>query len=239
MKSLYTQEEFDNAKSETKLPVECYKCQKVFGAKKKFINLVLKKYITTSGKKYAEQGCKYCSKSCKNKSMAISPLVYCKRCKKEFYKIPAEVKKHPNHFCSRSCAATYNNTHKTHGTRRSKLEKYLEEQLVLVYSELPIDFNKKDAINSELDIYIPSIKLAFELNGIYHYEPIHGQSKLDQIQNNDNRKFQACLKSGIELYIIDTSKFSYFKEAKAKEFLDIITRVIDTKLHIINNSKNE
>jgi len=45
----------------------------------------------------------------------------------------------------------------------------------MLYPDLVIHFNKKDAINSELDIYIPSLKLAFELNGIFHYEPIFGK----------------------------------------------------------------
>ena len=50
----------------------------------------------------------------------------CTNCGKKFYKRPAEQKKTKNHFCSRSCAATYNNTHKKFGIRRSKLEKWLE-----------------------------------------------------------------------------------------------------------------
>jgi predicted HNH restriction endonuclease len=36
-------------------------------------------------------------------------LVKCKCCEKEFNKFPKEVKKSPNHFCSRSCAAKINN----------------------------------------------------------------------------------------------------------------------------------
>lgn len=42
-------------------------------------------------------------------------------------------RKTSNCFCSQSCAATYNNTHKTVGIRRSKLEIYLEEQLPKLY----------------------------------------------------------------------------------------------------------
>lgn len=36
-------------------------------------------------------------------------LVICKNCGKEFEKSSTEVRKHPNHFCSRSCSATFNN----------------------------------------------------------------------------------------------------------------------------------
>ena len=146
----------------------------------------------------------------------------------------SQVKKVKNNFCSQTCAGTYNSTHKTKGNRRSKLEIYLEKQLINLYPNLEIHFNRKDAINSELDIYIPSLKLAFELNGIYHYEPIYGKDKLSQIQNNDNRKFQACIENTIELCIIDTSTQKYFKESTSKKFLDIITNIIERKEHELN-----
>lgn len=144
-----------------------------------------------------------------------------------------------NFFCNRSCAATYNNTHKTKGNRRSKLEIWLEEKLKEKYKNLNILYCDKKTINSELDIYIPSLKLAFELNGIFHYEPIFGESKLEQIQNNDNRKFQACLENVIELCIIDASSLTYFKEESAKKYLDIITNIIDNKklAHLDSNQE--
>lgn len=88
---------------------------------------------------------------------------------------------------------------------------------------------RKDTINGELDIYIPSLKLAFELNGIFHYEPIYNQLQLEKTQNNDQRKFQACLEKGIELCIIDVSKQKYFKESTSQQYLKIITDIINQK----------
>ena len=76
---------------------------------------------------------------------------------------------------------------------------------------LDISYNKKDIIESELDIYIPSLKLAIELNGIVHYEPIYGSDKLTKIQNNDKQKSIRCYEAGIEFATIDTSKCSYHK----------------------------
>lgn len=174
----------------------------------------------------------FCSKACRVgfRGHELPKKVICLNCKKEFFKKACELRKRSNSFCSRSCSATYNNTHKKHGTRRSKLEVYLEKCLTNKYKELDFLFNKKETINSELDIYIPSLKLAFELNGIYHYEPIHGLPKLTQIQNNDNRKFQACLEQDIELCIIDTSSMSYFKPINANKYLDIICNIIDKKV---------
>jgi len=141
------------------------------------------------------KGSHFCSKECyKNYQIKEKQknCVICKNCSKSFHKTPAEQIKTKNNFCSKSCAATYNNTHKKFGTRVSKLELFLQEQLTKEYN-FEFHFNRKDSINSELDIYIPEINLAFELNGIFHYEPIYGEEKLKQTKKNDQRKFQACL----------------------------------------------
>ena len=182
--------------------------------------------------RFKKHGTKYyCSKECRYQSLKIKEPqdVICLNCNKEFKKQWNQIKKLPNHFCSRSCAATYNNTHKTKGNRKSKLEHFLEKKLVEIYPTLEFHFNRKDAINSELDIYIPQLKLAFELNGIFHYEPIFGSEKLNQIQNNDGRKFQACLERGIELCIVDTSKLNYFKESNALPYFKIVQKIINYK----------
>ena len=172
----------------------------------------------------------YCSKICQTKSQIKKIIIICSNCNKKFTKELARVKKSKNHFCNRSCAASYNNKNKKYGTRRSKLEIYLEESLNNIYPNVTILYNNKEKIKSELDIYIPSYNIAFELNGIFHYEPIYGEEKLKQIQNNDNRKFQACLENNIELCIINTSNFSYFKKDKANIFLNIITNIINSKI---------
>lgn len=228
MKPLYTQLEFDKAKSEDKLACECYYCHSSFLAKKKLINLNLKKHINKNNN--FENSCKYCSKKCQFESQIKKQEVNCKQCSNTFLKSLSEIKKYPNHFCSRSCAATYNNINKTHGTRRSKLEMWLEEQLIILYPGLHIDFNKKTAINSELDIYIPSLRLAFELNGVFHYEPIFGSNKLEQIQTNDISKSKACIDAKIDLCIIDTSQQKYVKPKTSKKFLDIIINIINERL---------
>jgi len=107
---------------------------------------------------------------------------------------------------------------------------WLEQQLTTLYPSLEFHFNRKDAINAELDIYVPSFKLAFELNGIFHYEPIFGTDKLTQIQNNDHRKYQACIERNIELCLIDVSSFTYFKPDGAKKYLNIISELLNSKI---------
>lgn len=216
MQLLISQEKFDNARSRDLVPLKCKICDGVFKKTKHYIQNKRQKHD-------------FCSKECMFKGQVKAQEVSCKQCNKLFKKQFAQIKKSPNHFCSQSCAGTYNNTHKTSGNRVSKLEKWLQIQLPHILPDLEFHFNRKDAINSELDIYIPSLKLAFELNGIFHYEPIYGQEQLSKIQNNDNRKFQACLERGIELCVIDTSKEKYFKESNSEKYLAIILQIMSKK----------
>jgi len=51
----------------------------------------------------------YCSNRCNSNQRVTSKKVSCKHCNTEFIRIPAEIKKAKNHFCSSSCSAIYNN----------------------------------------------------------------------------------------------------------------------------------
>jgi len=224
MKPLYTQEEFDSAKIQTRLPLECYYCSNIFTFRKKDILETFNPNLKKTGE--------FCSRKCKCLYNGQSIKTKCLNCNKEVIKSLSEHKKYPNTFCNSSCAATYNNKNKKTGNRRSKLEIWLEKHITQLYPELPIDFNKKSAIGSELDIYIPSLNLAIELNGIFHYEPIYGTNKLDQIQNNDKSKSLACHEAKIDLCIIDTSAQTYVKPSTSQKYLDIIINIINERLLI-------
>lgn len=223
MIKLYTEEEFNNAKSDDKLPLQCEYCGETF--------YVQKKIIKTTEKSNQKNRNRFCSRLCRNLFYGKTHKLLCDNCGKEFMKINKEYKKSTKHFCSLSCAATYNNMHKTHGNRRSKLEEYLENTLINIFPNVDFMFNDKIAIQSELDIYIPSLKLAFELNGIFHYEPIYGNEKLQKIITNDNNKFQKCQEKGISLCVIDTSSQKHFTEKSSKKFLEIITNIINENLN--------
>ena len=210
----FTQLEFDSAKSTDLLKLECEHCHIDFYCQRRTI-------------KYAQLNNfpKYCSHHCGAASKEKRIVLDCMQCKKTFTKKPSGIG--VNNFCTQSCAATYNNKHKSHGTRISKLEVWLQEQLTILYPNLEIHYNRKDAINSELDIYIPSLKLAFELNGIFHYEPVFGVDKLIKVQNNDISKSKACFDNQIDLCIIDTSGQKYVTPSTSTKYLNIIVNILD------------
>lgn len=221
---LYSEDLLNKTERYGLLSCQCDVCKKIFKKKKKNILDARKRNI---------ENVDICSPKCKGEYQRTGAILSCEICGQKIYRKQADIKKSKSKyaFCSRSCSATYNNKFGIpHGTRRSKLEKWLNEHLNIVYPNMEIDYNKKDAINAELDIYIPSLKLAFELNGIFHYEPIFGNDKLVRTQNNDNRKFQACLEKGIELCVIDISGQKYFKENTSQKYLDIIINIITEKI---------
>lgn len=224
MIKLFTEKEFEDARGIDKLPLKCEHCGKTFYAQKKMITFIEKHKLNGRGS--------FCSKSCCYKNQEKHIECTCSNCSKIIkMKYSEYIKsKSGNHFCSKSCAVSYNNKHKTYGTRRSKLESYLEKKLSKLYPNLEIKYNSKEEINSELDIFIPKYRLAFELNGIFHYEPIFGNHKLEQTQNNDKNKFQLCQENKISLCVIDTSSLKYFKEQNAEKYLDIIKNIINEAL---------
>ena len=168
----------------------------------------------------------FCSKKCYKEYLKNQKVeVNCKECDKGFFKKPNQILKTKNNFCSRSCAVTYNNKNKKFGTKRSKLEVFIEKHLLEDFPFINFLFNSKEVIKSELDIFIPQLRLAIELNGIFHYEPIYGENKLEKIKNNDVQKSIACFQNDIELCIIDTSACKDSYESKNK-YYNIIKNLV-------------
>jgi hypothetical protein len=114
MMPIYTSTEFDNCKSRESLPLKCEYCGGTFYKTKHNIQILLNPH--------KRGNCNFCSKECSDKNKINKHEVVCKQCNKKFLKLPSQIKKSKNNFCSKSCSCTYNNTHKTKGTRRSKLE---------------------------------------------------------------------------------------------------------------------
>lgn len=189
-------------KKRTLLKIECYQCNKQFYRLQYYIRKTLK----STNKIYCSTTCQFYTRK------AVD--VVCKQCLKCFKKTQAEIRKYPNHFCSNSCAATFNNKNKNYGIRRSKMEKFVEDMIKNDYPNLEFYCNHKKNIGSELDFYFPELKLAIEINGPCHYKPIYGEVKFEQIKNMDHIKSTECKSKNIYLEIIDVSKDTYFAKTK-------------------------
>lgn len=226
MELLISITEFEQAGSRDLIPYKCSHCGSTATRAKNVIQARMKKGKGTP---------MYCCRSCLGSRGRVNKVFNCAQCGTIIIKTDSEIKTgkkrgHKHHFCSQKCSGVFAAAHKTKGNRRSKLEKWIEEQMKILYPMLDIRFNSTEAIKAELDIYIPSLKLAFELNGIFHYEPIFGTEKLQQTQSKDRYKLHACTEAGIDLCIIDTSTARYFKPKASQRYLEIITKIINERM---------
>jgi len=110
------------------------------------------------------------------------------------------------------------------------MEILLEELIIEKFSNLNYSINNKNIIQSELDFYFPDLKFAIELNGIFHYKPIYGEEKLEQIKNNDKQKIIKCREHGIELCVIDISEVKYLNTSMKEKYKLIFTEILQGAL---------
>jgi hypothetical protein len=164
-----------------------------------------------------------------SKSRKIYSFV-CKGCGINFNKLYKDAK-----YCSGSCRSKnlklYIHAHTKGKCSRSKIEVFLEENLTKLYKNIKFIFNDRVAIGQELDIHIPEFKLAFEINGIFHHEPIYGEKTLIRTQRRDKEKIELCIKNNIRLYIFDTYNKG-FSKILGEEILNKIIFIINEKLNI-------
>ena len=99
-----TQEAFDTLKNHDKVCITCQECFKDFQALKKNI----KKAFTLRG-----SALRFCSQYCVNtsrlKDSVSEEVIKCSHCSKDFIKATRYIQKSKNHFCTRSCSASFNN----------------------------------------------------------------------------------------------------------------------------------
>jgi hypothetical protein len=200
-------EEFAVLTRHEQVMLQCLHCSKIF---------LLEKHRV---QRAVERGTgKYCSQTCARHARRTSQEVLCANCKNTFRKHGVELKRTRAHFCSRSCSAQHNNKLKKFGaTRRSKAEDYLCKLMRQDFPDLTLVQNDRSLLPSglEIDIFIPSLKLAIELNGPIHYYPLFGESKLKKIQAADVQKQLEIQLLGCDLLVVDISAYGYFKKAKA------------------------
>lgn len=193
---------------------------------------VLKPEVTTCNtcnksfpRKYTRR---YCSVNCKKQATRKHSKT-CSNCNKNYKSERSNSK-----FCSHSCRSVFLklhiHAHKKSGLSRSKIELFIENKLRADFSDLNIFFNDKSTIGSELDIYIPELKMAFELNGVFHYIPIYGENTLQKIQNRDLSKIKICEQRGIELITVNLGNCNF-----TKRYAEYVYKKIYS---LINKNKN-
>jgi hypothetical protein len=132
----------------------------------------------------------------------------CEICGITFTKTPLNYKNTLHHLCSERCQTEYDNRLNDRLDNRSDLIKELNERLNLEFSDLNILYSDDSIIQGGVDIYIPSLKIAFELHDKSHFEPITSKEDFINIQKNDNDKKIKCDINNIKLFIIDTRKYT-------------------------------
>lgn len=168
----------------------------------------------------------YCSALCRPRVSGLQ-IHNCLTCNSKVERYASLIAKNGRVFCNNSCAAIWKNKHRSSkGTTRSKLEKWVEIKLLEKFSDLVFVFNETKAIGMELDIFIPKLNLAFELNGVFHYEDVFENGYLKTRIELDEKKRSLCLSNNIRLVEIDTRKQKNFSEKSSLEFLDIIINEI-------------
>ena len=177
----------------------------------------------------------FCSKECSYKYKSKKVEVICLVCQKIFCKQLCEAKRYTRHCCSQECSKLLAKLRKDWGSTRSKLEIFIEGEMTKIFSFL-IDYNKTD-IGYELDIYIPHLDLAIELNGIFHYKPIYGMEKLLRVQQIDREKVIECKKRNIKLIVIDVSKDKSTKKVMKERYEQVLS-FIKERIEEFDNNQN-
>ena len=172
----------------------------------------------------------FCNQSCARRFDDPPILFNCATCGKQVQRKQSIINKTKsgNFFCNHSCGTKYANANKTTGTTRSKLETFLENKIKITFPNLIVMTNNVSILKAELDLYLPELNLAFEINGLFHYCPIFGIDKLKRTQNRDILKQVLCAEAAINLCVINSSDMKTFKEAYAMRYWEVVKEVITT-----------
>ena len=151
----------------------------------------------------------FCSKGCRAKSQQRRHTDNCKVCGTEVTRLMSQVRKSisGNIFCGPHCGSIWSNWQGPKFDNPSKLETSIIAQLQKDFPKLKFVASDNKVISSQLDIWIPKLNLAIEINGPHHYTPLRGEvGKYLATLKNDLRKYKAAVDAGIRLFVLNSSE---------------------------------
>lgn len=118
----------------------------------------------------------------------------------------------------------------------SKIEKYLQQKLR--DAGYVIEPHKEDllsGVKTHIDIFLPTLQTAIEIDGPAHFSPIWGQEKLHKHQEKDRKKNARLIGAGFTVvrvkYMISSSSLAKMRYA-ADEVLKVVNQIQnDPKKH--------
>lgn len=212
-----SQEDFTKLKTLEMLEIVCQQCFSPFKTKKKNI---------LEGMKNRGAFVKFCSAKCSSadKSIKNRQEVACTNCDKTLYRIKSEIEKSTNHFCTKSCAASYNN--KIY-IKRKLTKKCVEcSEVVFSHRSNRCEKHHKEHINN---------RYCNKTIGEYRNK-LSVKGKHPSWVNSHIRLFAKSWNK--ELLTLPCAKCSYNKHVELAHIKAISTYSDDTVLSEVNNKLN-
>jgi hypothetical protein len=142
-----------------------------------------------------------------------------------------------NHVRGRGCP-------KCAGSNGENMMRDLLENTIFPHKKFPTirpEFlkNPETGWPLELDCYNDEMKLAFEFQGIQHYQPVKrygGQKRFEQQQKQDQLKRELCSKEGVVLIEVDTRPINKIRNKNKikQKILQILLDKLEQTGYIIN-----
>lgn len=108
----------------------------------------------------------------------------------------------------------------------SKLETYLLNQLLK--DGYRVEFHKEQTLSNtklQIDLFLPTLNTAIEIDGLSHFEPVWGQDTLSRNQGYDNKKTGLILGKG--LVLIRIKQLKDFSPSRAKVLYNELKTILE------------
>ena len=118
-----------------------------------------------------------------------------------------------------------NNAVRDSSKRGSKLEKFLLEKLI--HDGYVISFHKEQILSNtklQIDLFIPTLNIAIEVDGPSHFEPVWGEDSLKRNKGYDAKKTGLLAGKGISL--IRIKQIKDFSKTRANIVYDNLIKAI-------------